>query len=156
MPLYDDRLSPAARVHTFSEWVTGYFPHPALESRRFETIILASVPNPPRVRTFKDATPKELAGMIDLSAAERGDSAVGDEAFWPTTRALTERKLFSKEVRDLWGTGVAFSMIYGDANVVTVIWTVWKLEEMAERSGIPLKVKKIPGANHFVSIMVII
>lgn len=52
-----------------------------------------------------------------------------------------------------WG---AFSMIYGDANVVTVIWTVWKLEEMAERSGIPLKVKKIPGANHFVSIMVII
>lgn len=131
-------------------------PHPALESRRFETIILASVPNPPRVRTLKDATPEELASILDLSAADRGDNSVGDEEFWPTTRALTERNLFSKEMRDLWGTGVSFSMIYGDANVVNVIRAVWKMEDMAEESGIPLRVTKLPGVNHFVGISVTI
>ncbi|KJA16126.1 hypothetical protein HYPSUDRAFT_219627 [Hypholoma sublateritium FD-334 SS-4] len=148
-PLFDERLSPAARIHTFTEWVTGYFPHPALESRRFESIILAPVPNPPRVRTMKDATPEEFAGMVDLSAADRGDSSVGDETFWPTTRALTQRILFRKEVRNLWGARASFAMIYGEASVVNVIWAVWQIEAMGEKSGMPMKVKKIPGANHF-------
>lgn len=90
--------------------------------------------------------------MVDLSAADRGDSAMGDETFWPTTNALTKRKLFSKEVRDLWGTGVSFAMIYGGGTVVNVIWAVWQIEAMGEKSGMPMKVKKIPGANHFVRI----
>ena len=150
-PLFDERLTPAARLSSFTEWITAYFPHPDLEKRRFESVILDAVPNPPRVRTLKDAAPEELASMVDLSAADRGDSGMGDETFWPTTYALTERKLFNKEIRDLWGTGVSFAMVYGDASVVAIIWAVWQMEAMAEKSGVPLKVKKIPGANHFVS-----
>ena len=151
-PLFDERLTPAARLSSFTEWITAYFPHPDLEKRRFESVILDAVPNPPRVRTLKDAAPEELAGMVDLSAADRGDSGMGDETFWVTTYALTERKLFNKEIRDLWGTGVSFAMVYGDASVVAIIWAVWQMETMAEKSGVPLKVKKIPGANHFVSV----
>ncbi len=128
-------------------------PHPALENRRFESLILTFVLNPPRVYTLKDATPEELAGMVDLSAADRGDSTMGNETFWPTTNALTECKLFNKEVRDLWGTGVSFAMIYGDATVAPVIWAVWQIEAMRDKSGMPMKVSKIPGANHFVSIL---
>lgn len=153
IPRFDEPPSPTGRVYTFAEWWSSYFPHPALENRRFESLILTFVPNPPRVYTLKDAMPEELAGMVDLSAADRGDSAMGNETFWPTTNALTEQKLFSKEVRELWGTGVSFAMIYGDVTVAPVVWAVWQIEDMREKFGMPMKVTKIPGANHYVSIL---
>ena len=152
-PLYDERLPPPMRVSLFTEWVTSYFSHSALENRRFESIALEPVADPPRVRTLKDATPEEMADMVDLSAADLGESSMGDETFWPVTHALTERKLFSKEVRDLWGTGVSFAMIYGDATTAPVLWAVWQIEAMRDKSGMPMKVTKIPGANHFVRIL---
>lgn len=155
MPLFDETKTPEERVKTFTVWVTGYFPHPDLESKDFYKLILDSVPNPTRPRTFKDTTVEEFMTMIDPSAADRGDSTVGLPVFWTTTRRLTEEAFFGKEVRNIWGDSVSFGMVFGDHNVVTVMWSVWEMEDIAERTGNKLTVEKIPGGNHFVSVVVI-
>jgi hypothetical protein len=148
IPLYDESIPHEVRGQVFSQWVSQYFPHKFLDKKDCNNLVYKIDP-PVKPATFSGMPFEELLTKVDLTAGENGDTVVADLHFRPVLNIVTQLALFDGTVRSAWGN-VPFAIVYGEESPYCVIWAVWKFEEEAERTGLPLKFISIPGGNHFV------
>lgn len=152
IPLHDMTLAPEERISTFARWVCAYYLHPNLSSRdpsqlidRVEDVKLPSLTG---------ATPEELANMVDTTTDAKGEGALAgtmdEECMTNVLKDRMKKALLNPEVRKTWGEA-SFWCIYGDQSPWNVIWGVWQLEDLSKSIGLPLTIKAMEGANHFVS-----
>ncbi|PPQ73073.1 hypothetical protein CVT26_014639 [Gymnopilus dilepis] len=147
LPLTDETIPPEQRAQAFGMWLTEYYPHPNLEKKDCHTLIYKVTP-PVKPASFTGLPFEELLTKIDLTAGVNGDNYIGYPHFLPAITKARELAFFSPEVRKAWGN-IPFSVIYGEESPYNVQWAIWQLEAEAEKTGLPLKFKSMPGANHF-------
>ncbi|KAF8961869.1 Alpha/Beta hydrolase protein [Flammula alnicola] len=147
LPLYDETLPLEQRGPAFGQWLVDYYQHPDLASRDCYKLIY-KVKTPVKSPTFKDTPFEELLTKMDVTAGPGGDNPIGDLHFRPVTRILREKAFFDLAVRNAWGN-VPFTVIYGEESPYNVLWAAWQLEAESKKTGIPLGMKGMPGANHF-------
>lgn len=114
--------------------------------------MIYKVETPVKTPTYTGISFPEFLTKIDLTAGANGDDPVaGSKHFQPVTSKVRELSFFNSNVRSAWGN-ITFGVIYGEESPYNVIWAIWKLEEESEKTGLSLKIKSMPGANHFVSV----
>lgn len=149
-PLYDESITLEERKQAFAQWAAQYYPHKDLDKKDCHNL-LYKMPTPVKPATFTGMSFEELLTKVDLTAGENGDYRILAKHFQPVTGIVRELSLFNSNIRSAWGK-VPFIVLYGEESMYNIIWAVWKLEEESAKSGLPLKFKSMPGANHFVSL----
>ncbi|KAF5319610.1 hypothetical protein D9619_008564 [Psilocybe cf. subviscida] len=147
VPLYDLSLTPEERGPAFAHWLAQYYPHKDLDKKDCHGLIY-KITTPIKRPTFTGVSFDELLTKVDLTAGVNGDDPIGDIPFQPIVDIVRKLAVFNKPVRDEWGN-VPFIVLYGDESPYNVQWAVWKFEEEAEKTGLPIRTIPMSGANHF-------
>lgn len=132
------------------QWLHNYYPHPNIDKKDCATLIY-KITTPFKTPTFAGVSFDEFLTRVDLTGGDRGDTLIGGDDFQKPGTIVRKLTFFNAEVRKAWGT-VPFNIIYGDENVWPILWAAWQLEAESEETGFPIKVKRMPGVNHFVSL----
>ncbi|KAJ7618386.1 hypothetical protein FB45DRAFT_1063059 [Roridomyces roridus] len=150
MPLYDEKLTPAARASTFATWVGSYFAHGDLSTRDLSQLGYHPTSKP---GTFDHMPQEEHLSVVDLSVGDKCDTILTQEPFAAILTAQTNQALFDPVIRTAWNEPRVVNL-YGAANagfVYSAIWTLQdRLEVAAEKERVPIEFRCIEGANHFV------
>lgn len=149
IPLYDEELVPELRGRAFVEWVTQYFPHPDMDEKDYTNLIYKNTTQT-KPATYSDLSDDKMFSMLDITAGPRGDNFIaGDPSFQRAGQILFERTFLNEGTRKQW-ENIPFSVIYGEEAPWPVVWAVWELEARSETAGLPVRIRGIAGANHFV------
>ncbi|PPQ75056.1 hypothetical protein CVT26_012058 [Gymnopilus dilepis] len=147
IPLFDETIPPEKRGQALMEWLNQYYPHPNLFKKDCYTLIY-KLEKPVKPASFSDIPLEEFFAKLDVTAGDRGDNNVADKFFQPALKKIRELALCDPSIREAWGN-IPFNVIYGEQSVYTIVWAVWQLEAEARMTGLPLRIKSMPGANHF-------
>ena len=164
-PLWDPAVADD-RPRAFANWVSGYFQHGDTADAIERRVALA---NPPP--TLSTLTEEELASVMYPGPGNPGGSddmlmgggiqsgmfkQLKDKAFYLQPGAKAET-LEEDPVTDAW-RDVEVRYVWCERSVWEMTWSAWKIREElqeAKESGKKmrnLKVLRLPGANHFVSL----
>lgn len=149
IPLYDQTLPPEQRPRAFGQWLVQYFPHPELDKKDCHKLVY-KVDAPDKLPTFTGMPFPEVLTKVDFTAGPAADNHVADRHFQPAHRVLRAKAFFNSATRTQWND-VPFVVLYGEEAPWTIVWAAWQLQAEAEKTGLPIRFKNIPGANHFVS-----
>lgn len=127
-----------------------YYPHPNIDKKDYHTLIYKTT-TPVKTPSFSETPFEEVLTKVDLTAGPNGDNHVADKHFQPVLKHIKELAFFNPTIRAAWANTL-FNVIYGEESPYNVVWAAWQLEAEAEKTGLPIRFKSMPGANHFVSL----
>lgn len=127
-------------------WASGYFDNGDLSTRDVHSLPYGVIPTN---TTYGHMLPEERTSTVDAAAIVRSESLLSQrfqEEFFEQTKSVlcapSSLPLF--EVRLLYGDAVSWSIIY----------SVWKMEEMAQEAKIrTFQAAVLKGKNTFVSLV---
>ncbi|EJD07447.1 uncharacterized protein FOMMEDRAFT_149976 [Fomitiporia mediterranea MF3/22] len=152
--LTDKTLSLEERANSFSEWVSSYYTHKSLTSRKFEDLQVYPVEGPGSKRsTTSRMSPEELRETTCYEAVAR--SEIGARTGSPAIYAeRIRRALFNDELaKYLPRCGV--DVVWCENSIWACIDCMWGLQAAREKAddqgivGRPLRFFMMPGVNHF-------
>ena len=133
-------------IPDFAQWVSSYYQHGDLSSRDFA--ILEQTKGVTSKKPTTDTIPaEELQAITDFGPIAYETVLIESEHFISLFKKQMMKALFDPQIREDWG-GHQVWCVYGEASTWLVHYTFWQLEKIDKSSEI--KVKVIPGANHFV------
>ncbi|KAK7053764.1 AB hydrolase-1 domain-containing protein [Favolaschia claudopus] len=147
IPPTDPKIPPEALGPALAKWVSGYFIHGDLSSHNVDNLTYHNY-DPAKPSTVETLKPEEFLGMMDLAPGGKYDNIIGGPPFTAPLSKQTKKALFTKTVRDSWGSA-HFWVVYGDAEPWNAIQAAWSLEDLAKESACEINFKVIKGINHF-------
>ncbi|KAJ7066896.1 Alpha/Beta hydrolase protein [Mycena belliarum] len=150
IPHTDPTIAPEARGAAFAKWVSSYFIHGDLSTRKLENLTYDNT-DPRRLSTIEALTPEDLMDIADFSPGEKYDNIVGLSPFERPVFEQTRKALFDLAVRRAW-SGAKFWNVYGSAEPWNIIHAAWFLEDQSRAADAPevaIHFKIIDGINHF-------
>lgn len=158
MILRDPSLSPEERSQRFNAYISGYYTHKDLKSRKLEDLHCTLVTGPEgRPSSIPAMTQKELAELTTYEAVTRSEVAVRSAA--PDVYQSFVRRAFlePRQLKSFPKCGV--DVVWCENSTWEIVYATWTLEKLVEDADERneehrrLRTFMIPGpsANHFVS-----
>jgi len=149
-------VPPEQRARMFTSYVSGYFKHRSITSRKFEDLKM-ELTDEIRTSTTDRMTEDEYNSAINSGPIARSDilhATVSGAEF--KTYAL--RALFDDEMAHKYWPALSVDVIWCEHSLWQCVNSGWEYQNLREEfdkkgvAGRPLRVFMLPGANHFVSI----
>ncbi|KLO13268.1 hypothetical protein SCHPADRAFT_372631 [Schizopora paradoxa] len=152
--LLDSSHTVEERARMFGYWVSSYFDHSNISSRRFEDLQLMPDPTEKTGASTSRMTEAEYQSMVNPEASLRAD--VPAMLYPPEQFAnWTKRALFDDDFAGRYWPRLQVTAIWCERTCWTCVDGGWGLEELRKQHdglgvrGRPLKITMMPGANHF-------
>ncbi|KAH8116322.1 hypothetical protein DFH11DRAFT_1579941 [Phellopilus nigrolimitatus] len=147
------------RVRKLDDWLAGYFTHKDVTSRNVDDLRLFPLPDS-RMATTLAMSADEERSVTCYAAAPRAELPLS-MAQPAVYSERVRRALFDDDLAKYWPR-LEVDVIWCEHSPWPMVDAAWELEKSREKAdeqgikGRPLKVTMFPGANHFVSLWLVI
>ncbi|KAG6829248.1 hypothetical protein H0H87_012099 [Tephrocybe sp. NHM501043] len=146
-PLLDPYIPDAHRLAVFNQWVGGYFDHEDLSKQNADGLswVFPSLDHIPTAFRMSSTEREEVSSFGEVGFSDLPYMFHFTEQF----KTSYQKVAYDPETLRVF-PALKFAALFGEMSGGFAITCMWDIEnELKEKEGSVLKVKSLPGVNHF-------